>query len=106
MGKLYNACYLYIVIYILEGRLLMNKNDSEKAENNKNIIEIIIPSNGVNSESKSGSISSNTGMRNMNINANDDNSKKGQMNSKSDESDSSNESSSKKEQIIINISHK
>jgi hypothetical protein len=103
----------------------MNKNDSEKAEKGRNIIEITIPSNGVISESKKDSTSPNAGMSNMNSNANDDNSKKGQMSnqsdasdssdettskkeqmsSQSDESDSSNDATSNKEQIIINISH-
>jgi hypothetical protein len=105
MGKLYNAHYLYNLIFIFEGRILMNKNDLEKSEKNSNTIEITIPSNGIISESKKDSQSQNTDMSNMNSNANDDNSKKGQMSNQSDSSDASDDTTSKKEQIIINISH-
>lgn len=105
MGTLYDTHYLYSVIFIFEGRIIMNENDSKKEDKGRNIIEIIIPSNGVTSEAKSASTSSKTDTSNMDSNTNDDNSKEEQPSNQSNVSDSSNDSTQKKEQIIINISH-
>jgi len=83
----------------------MNKNDSEKSEKSTNTIEITIP-NGVISVANKGSDSSDNGMSNMNSNDNEDMSKKEQNSNQSDSSNSSQDTTSKKRQIIINISEK
>ncbi|HEY8804098.1 MAG TPA: hypothetical protein VIM42_03145 [Clostridium sp.] len=77
----------------------MIKNDLEKAEKSKHTIEITIPVNGVISGDKKGSISSNTGMSNMNSNANNATSKKGQISNESDASDFSDDATSEKGQM-------
>lgn len=105
MGKLYSTHYVYSVVFIFEGRLLMNKDDSEKSEKSMNTIEITIP-NGVISVANKGSDSSDNAMSNMNTNDNDAISKKEQKSNQSETSDSSQDTNSKKRQIIINISEK
>ena len=102
----------------------MDKNNSEKDEKSKNTLEITISANGVISGGKHDSNSENNAMCNMNDNANDETSKKGQISNQSDSSDSTNDETSKKhhnsnesnshnscnddsrkDQIIINITH-
>ena len=75
MGKLYNTHYIYSVVFIFEGRLLMNKNDSEKSEKSMNTIGITIP-NGVISVANKDSNSSENDMSNMNSNDNEATSKR------------------------------
>ncbi len=100
MGKLYSAHYVYSVVFKFEGRLLMNKDDSEKSTNT---IEITIP-NGVISVANKDSESSGNGMSNMNSKDNEAISKKEQKSNQLDASDS--KDTTKKRQIIINISEK
>lgn len=78
----------------------MNKDDSEKSTNT---IEITIP-NGVISVANKDSESSGNGMSNMNSKDNEAISKKEQKSNQLDASDS--KDTTKKRQIIINISEK